>query len=145
MKIYRTFNIVFALFIIITSCEIDNNKIDVEQKINEVFKEIEKIEFMNPGKIYELQVGEKLIEGRKEEFLRKRTATEILKSGVSSGCGDYAVVFIHFLNNFGIETRFIDSAEISIASLITGFAGHAVVAVKDDRNNRWILADPTQR
>ena len=45
----------------------------------------------------------------------------------------------------GLQTLFIDSAEVSLNSLESHFSGHVVVAVRDTANQRWLLADPTNR
>lgn len=111
--------------------------------IEEAFARIAAIKSMNNGPIYELPAGGKPMRGKSDDFLRRRTGAEVLASGLSSGCGDYAVAFIHLMEERGFHTMLVDSAEISTPSLRSNFSGHAVVAVRD--GPRWILADPTRR
>jgi hypothetical protein len=92
-----------------------------------------------------LNVGGKKVMGEGDDFLRRRTGAEILDSGLSSGCGDYAIVFVYLMEKRGFQTLFIDSAEISLSSLESHFSGHVVVAVRDPANQRWLLADPTNK
>ena len=128
-----------AIFI---SCR-STGKRAVVRTIQEVFDEMAEIEFMRGGETYELPVGGAVMTGQKERFLRNRTAQEIIESKLSSGCGDFARVFIHLMQKFNLQILFIEGVEISIASLLTGFSGHVVVAVKDEKKDRWILTDPT--
>jgi hypothetical protein len=100
---------------------------------------------MNPGENYTLTVHGKRETGLKENFLRRRNSDEILASGLSSGCGDYAVTFLQLMEKQGVETRLVDGAEISTASLATHFSGHAVVAVRQPGQTDWWLANPTDQ
>ena len=100
---------------------------------------------MDAGKQYTLPVNGTLVNGQKDDFLRRRTAAGILASALSSGCGDYAVAFISLVERCGLQTLLVDAAEISVQSLQSRFAGHAVVAVRDESNRQWILADPTNK
>ena len=117
----------------------------VVERMQAAFDEINRIKGMSSGRQYELNVGGEKIMGEGDDFLRRRTGAEILDSGLSSGCGDYAMAFVHLLDQHGLETLFIDSAEISLSSLESHFSGHVVVAVRDPAGDRWLLADPTSR
>jgi hypothetical protein len=98
---------------------------------------------MKPGQRYELEAGGKQETGGDDDFLRRRTGSEILASGLSSGCGDYAFAFAHLMQERGFQTLLVDSAEISLRSLEDHFSGHVVIAVRDPVGARWLLADPT--
>ena len=114
-------------------------------QIQDAFASLNGLKGMPSGRQYELNVGGKKVMGEGDDFLRRRTGAEILDSGLSSGCGDYAVVFVYLMGKRGFQTLFIDSAEISLSSLESHFSGHVVVAVRDPANQRWLLADPTNR
>jgi hypothetical protein len=118
---------------------------DVRQSIERAIGQVSGIQMMESRRTYTLPVSGTPVTGPKEEFLRRRTAPEILASGLSSGCGDYAVAFIHLIEQCGLRTMLVDGAEISTQSLQSRFSGHAVVAVRDDRDGHWILADPTNK
>lgn len=142
MRNYIVFLILIALLVTAVSCQ-NIGKKAVVRKIQEVFDEMAEIEFMRGGEMYELPVGGVVMTGQKERFLKNRTAQEIIESKLSSGYGDFAKVFIHLIGKFNLQTQFIEGVEMSVASLVTGFSGHVVVAVKDEKNDRWILTDPT--
>ncbi len=115
------------------------------EQIQAAFDEMSGLKDTAPGRQYELEVGGKKELGTGDDFLRRRTGAEILASGLSSGCGDYALAFVHLMEKRGLQTLLIDSAEISFHSLESHFSGHVVVAVRDPANQRWLLADPTSR
>ena len=117
----------------------------VVDQIQAAFAELKGLNDMTSGRQYELPVGGKKAMGEGDDFLRRRTGAEILDSGLSSGCGDYAVAFIALMERRGLQTLLVDSAEVSLYSLEHHFSGHAVVAVRDPVNARWLLADPTNR
>ena len=114
-------------------------------QIQDAFASLNGLKGMPSGRQYELNVGGKKVMGEGDDFLRRRTGAEILDSGLSSGCGDYAIVFVYLMEKRGFQTLFIDSAEISLSSLESHFSGHVVVAVRDPANQRWLLADPTNK
>jgi hypothetical protein len=118
---------------------------DVRKSIERAIGQVSGIQMMESSRTYTLPVGGAPVTGRKEEFLRRRTAAEILASRLSSGCGDYAVAFIQLIEKCGLRTLLADGAEMSAQSLQSRFSGHAVVAVRDDRDGHWILADPTNK
>jgi Flp pilus assembly protein TadD len=115
------------------------------EQINGAFDELSQLKGMPSGRQYELNVGGKEVMGDGDDFLRRRTGAEILDSGLSSGCGDYAIAFVWLMENRGFQTLLIDSAEVSLTSLKDHFSGHVVVAVRDSANVRWLLADPTNK
>ncbi len=117
----------------------------VVEQIQAAFDEMNGIKDTAPGRQYELEVGGKKELGMGDDFLRRRTGPEILASGLSSGCGDYAIAFVHLMAQRGLQTLFIDSAEISLSALAYHFSGHVVVAVRDDANQRWLLTDPSSK
>jgi serine/threonine protein kinase len=115
------------------------------EQIQAAFDEINGLKSMPAGRQYELNIGGRTVMGEGDDFLRRRTGPEILDSGLSSGCGDYAIAFVDLMEQRGFQTLFVDSAEISLSSLKAHFSGHVVVAVRDPANQRWLLADPTNR
>ena len=117
-----------------------------EQHVEAVFSELRNVKQMLPGKEYTVSVAGEEESGPKERFLRRRTAQEISKSGLSSGCGDYAIVFIEGIEPRGFEKLLVDAAEISSASLRYHYSGHAVVAIRkkeSPKNTPWWLVDST--
>jgi hypothetical protein len=103
---------------------------------------------MQPGQSYTVRVAGTDETGPKERFLRRRAASEISDSGLSCGCGDYALLFIERIESKGFQTLFVDGAEISSGSLHYHFSGHTVVAVRPrdaGADDRWILVDSTHR
>lgn len=117
-----------------------------EQHIEEVFSEIRTLKPMLPREHYTVRVAEKDETGPKERFLRRRTAQEISKSGLSSGCGDYAFLFIDRIELKGFQALLVDGAEISSQSLRHQFSGHAVVAIRSKEastHTPWWLVDTT--
>lgn len=149
MKIsyYIIFSIMLILFQsngVVIGNEQKNNK-NVLSLIKSGFRIVAKLKMMKEGKTYSFETTQGMITGPKEAFLRKRSPEEILEHGRASGCGDYALVFAHFMEQQGILVKLIDSAQISLISLRSNFAGHLVVAILDQENDRWILVDPTRR
>src|SRR5579872_1785908 len=116
---------------------------DVRLQIDNSLAEVSKLKGMEHGKVFQLPAGGKPMSGYGDDFLRRRTAPEVLASGLASGCGDYAISFLYRMEQCGFKANFIDSAQISTASLQTHDSGHTVVAVRDETVGRWILADPT--
>jgi predicted Ser/Thr protein kinase len=114
-------------------------------QIQDAFGDMASLHEMAEGRQYELAANGEKILADGDSFLRRRTGAEILASGLSSGCGDYAVAFIDLMSQRGFQTLLVDSAEISLISLQDHFSGHAVVAVRDAANERWLLADPTNK
>lgn len=119
--------------------------VSVADQIQNAFDELKGLKEMTGERQYELEAGGGKLLGTGDDFLRRRTGPEILASGLSSGCGDYAIAFVHLMGKRGLQTLFIDSAEVSLSSLKSHFSGHVVVAVRDAANKRWLLADPTNR
>ena len=101
---------------------------------------------MQQGSVYTLPVGGKDESGIGDAFLRRRTGAEVCKSRLSCGCGDNAVAFLQAIEGRDVEALLVDSAEVSSASLVTGFSGHVVVALrpKDHKTqDGWCLVDTT--
>jgi tRNA A-37 threonylcarbamoyl transferase component Bud32/DUF4097 and DUF4098 domain-containing protein YvlB len=117
----------------------------VVEQIQMAFTELRKLKGMAAGQQYELEVGGKKVLGSGDDFLRRRTGAEILDSGLSSGCGDYAIAFVYLMEKRGLQTLFVDSAEVSLSSLDSHFSGHTVVAVRDPIDDKWLLVDPTSK
>lgn len=115
--------------------------------IDAALGQVRKLDAMKPGAKYTLTVNGEKVTDRKDSFLRRRNAAEIAQSGLSCGCGDYAILFIDLMQARGYETIMVDSAQISLQSLGSEFSGHSVVAVrpKSDPKARWWLVDSTSR
>lgn len=117
-----------------------------EQHVETVFSELRTLKPMQARKHYTVRVAGEEETGAKERFLRRRTAREVAKSGLSSGCGDHAILFIERIESKGLETLLVDAAEISSASLRFHFSGHAVVAIRSKGSPKdipWWLVDST--
>lgn len=118
----------------------------MEQNVQTVFADLRNLKFMQPGQSYTVRVGATEETGPKEKFLRRRTAQEISDSGLSCGCGDYAIMFINRIEPKGFKALLVDGAEISSQSLENHFSGHAVVAIRSQtapENASWWLVDST--
>lgn len=116
---------------------------DVRAAIDQALAETAKLKDMGNDRVFVLPVGGTVVSGKGDDFLRRRSASEILASGLASGCGDYAIAFLSLMEKCGFRANFVDSAQISTQSLESRDSGHAVVAVRDQVAGRWILADPT--
>jgi hypothetical protein len=117
------------------------------QHVDAVFAEMSSLRDMKSGERYRLPAAGEIIQGRGDDFLRRRTAAEVRDSGLSCGCGDYAVVFIDLIQRRGFESLLVDSAQISSISIANNFAGHAVVAIRPrgEAAAPWWLVDSTAR
>jgi hypothetical protein len=117
-----------------------------DSRIEAVFSELQALKPMQPGQTYTVRVAGARETGPKEQFLRRRTAAEISESGLSCGCGDYALLFIERIHSKGFQTLLVDGAEISYGSLQNHFSGHAVVAIRPqetETDTLWTLVDST--
>ena len=117
---------------------------DTGKIITGVFDKVGALQPMKEASTYTLLVGGKPMTGRANDFLRRRTAEEILQSGLTGGCGDNAIVAFYLIEKRGYQTLFIDSAQISTESLEYGFSGHAAVALHDPKADTWVFVDPTR-
>jgi hypothetical protein len=119
----------------------------MQGQVDAVLAEMRLLRPMEPRMRYTLPARGVDVSGSNDDFLRRRTASEIIASGLSCGCGDYAVVFIERIEALGYETLLVDSAQISALSLASNFAGHAVVAIRpnDAPDSSWWLVDSTAR
>ncbi len=118
---------------------------DLEKTVAKAFAGMRGLRDMNPGQQYTLPIADKPVTGPKELFLRRRESAEILQSGLSCGCGDYAITFLRLMEAQGVPARMVDGADISTASLLNHFSGHAVVAVQDPTKHVWWLVNSTDR
>lgn len=79
------------------------------------------------------------------EIFRKRTAGEIIKSGFSTGCTDYALVAIALLRS-KISTRYVETVQkkwlaSGINNIKTSYiSGHVFLDVY--YKNKWLILDP---
>lgn len=112
--------------------------------IDAALVEVGKLSMMKPGQTYTLSVNGNARSGQGDDFLRMREPDEILSSGLSSGCGDYAAAFYGLMRKAGAkDIIFIDSVQLTAYSLINRDDGHTGVAVRDPEIGRWVLVDPT--
>lgn len=128
-------------FFLLTKAPVQNRSL--ESDIQEVFEQVSKIESASPYEEYSFSVGGQIETGMRDDFLRRRTADEIIESGFSTGCGDYAIAFYQFMQNKGYTVQFVDSVQISYRGVLTAYAGHTGVLVFDKTQNRWLFVDPT--
>jgi len=105
--------------------------------------QVQKLNHMDNRKVYELEARGAKVSARADDFLRRRTPTEILSSGLSCGCGDYAFAFYGLVEAKGFQALYIDAVALNYGSLERGNSGHTGVAVKDRDSQNWILVDPT--
>ena len=106
-------------------------------------EEVQKLRPMDNGKQYELEAKGTKVTGFPDDFLRRRTPAEILKSGLSCGCGDYAFAFYSLIEAKGFHAIYIDAVALNYSAIEHGDSGHTGVAVKDHDSGNWILVDPT--
>jgi len=118
---------------------------DARDCIDRALSAVAKLEPMSQSENHSLKAGGKTVVGRSDDFLRLRTVEEIRRSNQSCGCGDCAILFADQVRKNGYEVLLIDGAELSISSLISEWSGHAVAAVQDADQERWILVDPTAK
>jgi hypothetical protein len=132
-----------ALPLAVASTCLSSAYADTQADVRATMAQMKVLSDMDPRKNYSLRVDGKVETGRKEMFLRRRTPSEILRSGLSSGCGDYAAVFSELMSKRGYETLIVDGAAVSAASLTTCFMGHCVVAVRRRVESTWWLVNST--
>ena len=104
---------------------------------------VQKLQGMDTRKKYELEARGTRITGYPDDFLRRRTPAEILESGLSCGCGDYASAFYSLIESQGLQVIYIDAVALNYSAIEGGDSGHTGVAVKDKESGNWILVDPT--
>ena len=117
----------------------------IDIQVRAVFAELRALKSMKSGERYTLPAGGKSLTGDGDDFLRRRTANEIAESGLSCGCGDYALLFIERIKPRGFDALLIDSAAMTLHSLLNKFDGHVVVAIRpgDAPKAPWWLVDST--
>jgi hypothetical protein len=117
-----------------------------ETTLTDILAGLETVRAFRPmadGRTYELPARGAVLKGVGDDFLRRRTPDEILRSGLSTGCGDYAFAFDRLLSAKGYETLYVDAAALDYESIVHHFSGHTAVAVKEKETGNWILVDPT--
>jgi len=105
--------------------------------------EVQKLRPMDNRRQYELEAKGAKVTGFPDDFLRRRTLAEIIKSGLSCGCGDYAFAFCFLIESKGFQTIYIDAVALNYSAIEHGDSGHTGIAVKDRDSGSWILVDPT--
>lgn len=77
----------------------------------------------------------------KNRAFRKRTAAEIIESGILTGCTDYALVCISLLKAYGLKTKYVEAIETEwLRNGGNTIKGHVFVEVKIGDN--WQILDP---
>ena len=104
---------------------------------------VQKLQEMDNEKEYDLDARGVRMTGVPDDFLRHRTPAEILQSGLSCGCGDYAFAFYSLITSRGFEAIYIDAAALNYTAIERGDSGHTGVAVRDKESGNWVLVDPT--
>jgi hypothetical protein len=137
----------FVLTLAFLVCRTSAATVSPQTAVESIFPELGALKSMPSGQRYTLPAGGEKLSGVGDDFLRRRTADEIADSGLSCGCGDYALVFIARVEPMGFETRLIDSAQLSLISLAGTNSGHVVVAMRPrgDAKAPWWLVDTTAR
>jgi hypothetical protein len=115
----------------------------VREDVDAALAQVAKLKMMQAGRAYSLPARGEMLTGSSDDFLCRREPDEILASGLSTGCGDYAAAFYGLLRAKGASLLYIDAVELSAASLLERFSGHTAVAIKNPQTNQWILVDPT--
>ena len=105
---------------------------------------VQKLQAMDPRREYELEARGTRVTGHPDDFLRRRTPAEILRSGLSCGCGDYASAFYSLVESQGLQAVYIDAVALTYGAIEGLDSGHTGVAVKDSDSGNWILVDPTE-
>ena len=116
-----------------------------EGDVQTVFAELRTLKSMNQRQTYTLMARGKELTGLADDFLRRRTADEIAASKLNCGCGDFAAVFADRIHARGYDALLIDSALISLHSLVNKYDGHMVVAIRpaEAPKSPWWLVDST--
>lgn len=105
--------------------------------------QVQRLQPMDNRRQYDLEAKGVVVTGLSDDFLRRRTPAEILKSGLSCGCGDCAYAFYSLMEAKGFQVMYIDAVSLSYGAVEHGDSGHTAVAVKDGLSENWILVDPT--
>jgi len=105
--------------------------------------QVSKFQKMDNRKTYELDARSVKVTGFPDDFLRRRTPAEIIKSGLSGGCGDHAFAFYSLVVSKGFQAIYIDSVALTYGAIENTDSGHTGVAIKDRESGNWILVDPT--
>lgn len=81
-----------------------------------------------------------------EEEFRKRTASEIIKSGYYTGCTDFALAFTLLARKAKIPTMYVETvSEEWLKHGGDSYGGHVYAKIYDSEKNEWIWVDPMQR
>ena len=117
----------------------------VDGDVQAVFAELRTLKSMDQRQTYTLMARGETLTGVADDFLRRRTADEIAASKLSCGCGDFAAVFAERIHARGYDALLIDSAAMSLHSLLNKFDGHVVVAIRPGGapKSPWWLVDST--
>lgn len=76
----------------------------------------------------------------KEDIFRKRTSTEIIKDGYSSGCTDICLVFISLSRFYGIPTKYLECVSKNVFRNNDCVNGHVLASVYI--KGSWYIVDP---
>jgi hypothetical protein len=76
-------------------------------------EQVQRLQSMDNRRQYDLEAKGSLVTGSADDFLRCRTPAEIIKSGLSCGCGDYAFAFYSLMEAKGFQAIYIDAVPLS--------------------------------
>jgi len=82
---------------------------------------------------------------KKKKIFRKRTALEIIESGIVSGCTDFALVFISLMRAKGVPTKYIEGIRrrwLEIGREEESIEGH--IFAECFIKNKWYIVDPEE-
>ncbi len=135
----------FGVVILLCGCAGKKTSSDHANAIQRGFSRAAALQPMDLDQTYILPVRDGDLEGRNDDYLRRRSPEQIAASGLSSGCGDYMFVFADSLMEEGYDVLLVDGPEVSLSSLMGAFSGHAIAAVRNPGARTWTLTDPTSR
>lgn len=79
----------------------------------------------------------------KAEIFRKRTASEIIRSGFQTGCTDRGVVFLTLAQELGIPAFYVETFKRdSLHTAQAGMQGHVFTKIYDAQSDQWKIYEP---
>ncbi len=103
---------------------LDTDAIELIFDILRIIHKKLKADYQNPNKL---------------KYFRQRTASEILESGISYGCTDYALVAIVLLRERGVRVQYVETFRKKwLESKEKNIEGHVFIEVKID-NQKYII------
>lgn len=79
----------------------------------------------------------------KKQLFRKRSASEIIASGIETGCTDRGLVFLALAKEAGIPAVYVETfKKDSLGTPSAGMEGHVFVNVYDKQHDQWHIYEP---